>query len=288
MSVFVNYLDVWKWLNYDWTTYTLYGKMFDPNINIPSTSRSSFNVVNAFSSIDLSGFQPWLEVCVSWTIIENNWGSDVSVTIKYGFQQRKDNSRYTSITPYTYIQTIEAGLEYAYRTWVWIDPDEIRPWITDYRFYVQIDNWTPVTKTFTVSWLSFDSTPHPAGYLWVEWGNLCYIPPSIYSGSSNTWYKHMIQPDPWYSWSSWESPWHIWIPSGSSDHHIYYVNEYGIVSRTKESYDWSGWSSNVWSSKKWYIRLTPSTSSRPERQWYNYLCYIDGGWYKRRMWVWEI
>ena len=171
-----------------------------------------------------------------------------------------------------------------------IDPDEIRPDYTDYKFIIY-NNWAKLwEKEFTVSNLSFDSTPHPAWYLWVEWSNLCYVPPSIYSGSSTTWYKHKIKVDTWYSWSSvWaDKAGSIWIPDNSSDHHIYYVNEYGIVSRTTESYDRSGWSYYAWSSYKWHIRMTPSTSSYPEQAWYNYLCYIDGWWYKRRMWVWEI
>lgn len=290
MAISVDYIDVWKWINYSWTTYTIYGRMFDPNLNIPTTPRDSFNAVNTFSSVNLSWFQPWLEVCICCLRLENTWDSTDSAAITFWFEQWKNGGWYEAMEPYYYYETIEPWYQNGIRMWVWIDPDEIRPWINEYRFYVTIDGWSPTTRTFTVSWLSFDDDPHPAWWLWVEWANLCYVPPSIYSGSSDTGYKHIIKADTWYSWANvWTSKsWYIWIPNSSSDHHIYYVNEYGIVNRTAESYERSGWSNYVWSGKQWFVWLTPSTSSRPEQSWYNYLCYVDWGGYMRRMWVWEI
>ena len=286
MAVYVEYMDVWKWINYDGTTYYLYGKMFDPNLNIPSTSWSSFNAVDTFSSINLLWFQPGLEVCVCCIRLENNWSSTESVNIRIWFEQ----DGVESIREYIYNDNIEAWYQYAYWTWVWIDPDEIRPWVWTYSFYIRLNWWSKTRKNFTVSNLSFDTTPHPAWYLWVEGDNLCYVPPSIYSGSKDTGYKHIISYDSWYSWAyAWtDKKWSIWIPSSSSDGHIYYVSQYGTVQRTMPAYEWSWWPSYVWSNKSWFIWMTPSTSSIPEQVWYNYLCYVDGWWYRRRMWVWEI
>lgn len=279
---------IWKWIAYDWSTlFTIYGKMFDPNVPAAPSSYSTVSLVNEAYSYNLSWFQPWLEVCVCCLEVWNQTSDTISWNIQCTLQQWTGSDRQDWTTISFWYFNIDPTRRYSNYMWVWIDPDEIRPWITQYRFHWEAC-WQDFYKAFTVSNLSFDDNPHPAWYLRVEWTNLCYVPPSIYSGSSSTWYKHMIQPDLWYSWSSWKDPGYIWIPSSSSDHHIYYVNEYWIVCRTKESYAWSWWSSNVWSNKSWYIRMPPSTSLVPERAWYNYLCYVDSGWYKRRMGVWEV
>lgn len=289
---------IWKWLSVQWSVvFDIYWKMFDPvRPYVPDVVYNEYSVHNPTTNFNLSWFQPWNEVCLWLLVVENNTTSDVSGSISGIFQQRDgsdrvdtwENSRWYDTLPWQYT---EWGITYTYWRaiwrWAWIDPDEFRPWITQYRFKYNF-MWDYFYRTFTASWLSFDDDPHPAWYLWVEWANLCYIPPSIYSGSSDTGYKHIIKTDPGYSWWSWENPWYIWIPNSSSDHHIYFVSEYWNVCRTAESYEWSGGSSPVWSDKSWFIRLTPSTSSRPEQAWYNYLCYIDWGGYKRRMWVWEI
>lgn len=261
--------------------------MFDPNINIPSWWWDYINVIDAFSSVNLIWFQPWLEVCVNVAIIDNTGSSTETALIEVWFEQYKSWSWQKWMDSFYYSETIESGDSYAYWTRVWIDPDEIRPGITSYRYFISINWERKATKSFSVSNLSFDSSPHPAWYLWVEWNHLCYTAPSIYSGSSSTGYKHMIGYDENYSWWSW-TPWYIWIPSSSSDHRIYYVTQNGYVYRTKESYEWSGWSTYVGTANKWHIRMTPSTTSRPEQSWYNYLCYVDWWWYKRRMWIGEI
>lgn len=291
MALTVSYMEVWKWFEVDGTNYQIYWVMFDPpyyNIR-PSGWWSSFTATNPFTSVSLLWFQPWHEVGVCCVQIENTGSSTETANILFWFQQYKNWSWVDGITPYSFQDNIEDGGTYAYYVWVWVDPDEIRPDYSNYRFYFRLNgNYT--YKSFTVSNLSFDTTPHPAGYIRVEKNYLCYVPPSIYSGSSSTWYKHIIEYDSGYSWANagTSNSWYIWIPSSSSDHHIYYVTDYGYVYRTKESYQRSWWSVNVWSDNKWYIRMTPSTSSRAERSWYNYLCYVDGWWYKRRMWIWEI
>lgn len=278
---------IWKWIAIDWSTlFTIYGKMFDPNVPDAPSSYSRVSLVDESYSYNLSWFQPWLEVCVCCLEVGNETSSTISWSIQCTLQQWTWWDWEDGDTIYFWYFDIEPTRWYFNYMWVWIDPDEIRPWISQYRFH-WVACWQDFYKTFTVSNLSFDDVEHPAWYLWVEWNNLCYVPPSIYSGSSDTGYKHIIEYDEWYSGWSWE-PWYIWIPSSSSDHHIYYVTEYGTVYRTKESYAWSWWSSSAGSNKSWYIRMTPSTSWTPEQAWYNYLCYVDGWWYKRRMGVWEV
>lgn len=284
---------IWKWLICDWSVlFDIYWKMFEPNVPELPDGWSQVSVHNPTTNFDLSWFQQWNEVCLSVIEVSNHTSDYYLWDIYCHFQQWNWSGRDTTVDMWLWYADLPPEEDWTYRSrcayaWMWVDPDEFRPWITQYRFRWEICG-EDFYKTCTCSNLSIDTDPHPAGYMWVEWSNLCYVPPCYYSGSSQTWYKHMIQPDPWYSWSSWQTPWHIWIPSSSSDHHIYYVNEYGIVSRTKESYAWSGGSSSAWSNTEGFIWLIPSTSSTPEQAWYNYLCYVDWGWYKRRMWVWEI
>lgn len=293
MALTVEYNDVWKWLSVDWSMiFDVYWKMFDPNL--PSVPDWDITVHNQTTSFNLLWFQPWLEVSLWILQVANHTSSTISWAALCRLQQYVWGSWVTSSSSEVYLWYIdlpwEADGEYRYTTYrwrMWVDPDEYRPWITQYRYKWDMAWNIFYSPTITVSNLSFDTTPHPAWYLWVEGANLCYVPPSIYSGSKDTGYKHIIEYDEWYSgWSG--DPWYIWIPSSSSDHHIYYVTKYGYVYRTKDSYAWSWWPSYVESDKSWFIWMTPSTSSIPEQVWYNYLCYVDGWWYRRRMWVWEI
>lgn len=294
MALTVIYNNIWKWLSVDWSVvFDVYWKMFDPNLpSVPSYDEIS--VHNPTTSFNLLWFQPWLEVSLWLIEIANRTSSYIEWVACCYMQQRIWGSWVTADSSEVYLWWVdlpaESGGEYylqSFWVWMWVDPDEYRPWITEYRYKWELAWDTFYSPTVTISNLSFDTSAHPAWYLWVEWDNLCYVPPSYYSGSSNTGYKHIIMEDYWYSGGSGD-PWYIWIPSSSSDHHIYYVTANGYVHRTKESYEWSGGSSPVWSGKSWYIRMTPSTSSRPEQAWYNYLCYVDWGGYKRRMGVWEI
>ena len=281
---------IWEWIAYDWSTlFTIYGKMFDPNVPDAPSSYSTVSLVNPSTSYNLLWFQPWLEVCVCCLEVWNQTSSTISGSVSCTLKQYKGWSYVTWTTMDFWYYSIEQGWWFNWYMRIGIDPDEIRPWITQYRFEWNVCGET-FNKSFSVSNLSFDSTPHDAWYMRVQGNNLCYVPPSYYSGSSTTWYKHIIDYDTWYSWANagTDAKWSIWIPSSSSDHHIYYVTQNWYVYRTKESYARSWWSSYVWSSKSWFIRMTPSTSWTPEQAWYNYLCCVDGWWYKRRMGVWEV
>lgn len=284
---------IWKGMMYDWSVlFDVYWKMFEPIVPWLPDERAPSKVAihNSTTSFNLSWFQQWNEVSLSVVIVANRTSDDISWDVYCHFQQWNWSGRDTTVDMYMWEAYLPAEDEGTYWNWIsyawmWVDPDEFRPWITQYRYRWEICG-EDFYKTCTCSNLSFDNDPHPAGYMWVEWSNLCYVPPCYYSGSSQTWYKHMIQPDPWYSWSSWQTPWHIWIPSSSSDHHIYYVNEYGTVSRTKESYARPSYDSTT--GNPWFVWMTPSDDWIPERVWYNYLCYVDAGWNKRRLWVWEV
>ena len=60
--------------------------MFDPNVNIPSQFEY-INVIDAFSSVDLIWFQPWLEVCVNVVTIDNTGSSAETALIEIWFEQ---------------------------------------------------------------------------------------------------------------------------------------------------------------------------------------------------------
>lgn len=291
MANSISYYEVWKWFEVGGTNYPIYWVMFDPPYwNVRPSWYFTFSATNTFSSVDLSNFQQWHEVCVYCVKISVDTAATNQKVITWFKQYRWSGSRYTPLQFY-YNDDFEAWYDYCYYMWVGVDPDEVWPDYTNYKFFVEVnDGELYAEKEFTVSNLSFDTTPHPAWYMWVEWSYLCYVPPSYYSGSSTTWYKHRINPDTWYSWSNvWtDKAWSIRIPSSSWDHHIYYVNEYGVVARTKSSYTRDDTNVYVGSDSAWSIWLIPSTSSWPEQVWYNYLCYVDGWWYKRRMGIWEI
>lgn len=291
--------ELWEWIYWVWS-YPVYWKMFQPydwDDIVPSSwswSWDDFYALNETSSFNLSGFQQGNEVFAWIILVSNQSTSSITCNFTMYFDQyawwwwqTPGTSTYYWDGEYirwkTETDTYSVGLAF----WWWIDPDEIRPWITQYRLRLYADSRLLDTKTFSVSNLSFSTTVCNAWYMWVEWANICYVPPCYYSWSATTWYKHRIQYDTWYSWASWKTPWMIRVPDNSSDHHIYYVTSNWVVRRTKETYPRVP-TSSVSSSKKWHIRMTPSTSYSPEETWYNYICYIDNSWYKRRLWVWEV
>lgn len=295
MAVSIDYAGLWKefriWPNY----YRVYWAMFQPfDLDWSDWDESTFWITDTASSFDLTDFQQGNEVfCAAFRVYNHETTSQTfTFLIKL---QRYDGWWEDTGTEWSWYDTLpwatseETWLN-AYVLWAWVDVDEVRAWYTNYRLRCYI-NWDlQTTLGFTTSWLNIDDTPHPAWSIRVWRDYLCYVPPCIYSWSSNNGYKHIIQYDSWYSWAyAWtDKAGSIWIPSSSSDHHIYYVTEYGYVYRTMETYPRPDWWSRPWTSKSWYIRMTPSTTSLPEQTWYNYICYIDGWWYKRRLWVWVV
>lgn len=296
-DVQLEWFDIWKWF-YLLQNYPIYWKMFQPyEINRPSWWHwdEDFYTLDKTNSFDLTWFQQWNEV-FAWTwCLSNQWESSVSVSIDIYFDQYVNwhwqnpwtsNWYYTATIPWkTEEQGTYANCAYI---WAWVDTDEIRPWITDYRLRYLVD-WVEIqTVYFDVYNLSFDTTPCNNWFLRVEWANLCYVPPCYYSWSESTGYKHRIQYDTSYSWATWQTPWMIWIPADSTDHHIYYTTSNWVVRRTKETYPRPYNPSSTWYSKRGHIWMTPSTYYSTEETGYNYICYLDASWYKRRLWPWEV
>jgi len=313
-DLYLEKFQLWEWIHRN-GSFPVYWKMFQPydwsNIIPSSWSWDDLYVLNETSSYDCTNFQQWNEVFAWIILISNQSSSSVTCNITMYFDQyawwwwqTPETSTYHWYNEYFRWQTTTTSSHtvwdetitttntttYAnwYAFWGWIDKDEIRPWITQYRLRLYADSRYLWEKTFSVSNISFNTTPRNAGYMWVEWAFLCYVPYCYYSWSSTTGYKHVIQYDTGYSWATGQTPWMIWIPDDSTDHHVYYTTSNWVVRRTKETYPRVP-TSNVWSSRKWHIWMTPSTSSSPEAvPWYNYICYVDWWGYKRRLWPWDV
>lgn len=288
---------VWEWIYWS-GAYPVFWKMFQPydwDDIVPSEwSWDDFYALNETSSFDLSWFQQGNEVFAWIILVSNQSTSSITCDFTMYFDQyawwwwqTPSTSTYYWYDEYIQWKDWDTVWANGLAFWWWIDPDEIRPWITQYRLRLYADSTLLATKTFSVSNLNFDTTVCNAWYMRVEWANICYVPPCYYSWSSNTWYKHRIQYDTWYSWATWQTPWMIRIPDDSSDWHIYYTTSNWVVRRTKETYPRVP-TSSVGSSRRWHIWMTPSTSSSPEETWYNYICYVDYAWRKRRLWTWDV
>jgi hypothetical protein len=290
----LEHFDIGKWF-YLKQSYPIYWKMFQP-YDEPRPSEWAWEDLytqDISTSYNLSWFQQWNEV-FAWTILISNQGSsDVTFDMRCEFQQYRWwwQTTWASWNWWsTYIEWKTSSDTWAVGAylWAWVDPDEMRPWITQYKLKLYADTRLLKEITFTASNWTFDDTVCNSWYMWVEWANICYVPPCYYSWSSTTGYKHRIQYDTWYSWATWQTPWMIWIPSDSTDHHIYYTTSNWVVRRTKETYPRPYNPSSTWYSRRWHIWMTPSTSYSPEETWYNYICYIDWWWYKRRLWTWDV
>ena len=139
----------------------------------------------------------------------------------------------------------------------------------------QIDFYSP---EFTVSNLSIDDDTYPSWYMRVEWSHLCYVD-GIYN---STWYKHTIAYDSWYSSYVWsDKAGYIWLDS-SDNSRIYYVDAAWTKRRTYNSSTRYWGNVNVWSSNKWFMRV----SNWDMEDWYWHLCFVTPSWYKRRILNW--
>lgn len=288
---------IWEWIYWS-GAYPVYWKMFQPydwdDIVPSSWNWEDIYTLNETTSFDCYWFQQWNEV-FAWTILISNQGSSsVSFHLDMYLDQKINwswQNPWTSNYDFWY-KTIQWKTDDTTWAWWWafwwgMDNDEIRPWISDYRLRLYADSRLLDTIYFDAYNITFDDTVCNAGYMWVEWSNICYVPPCYYSWSDTTWYKHRIQYDTWYSWATWQTPWMIWIPDDSSDWHIYYTTSNWVVRRTKETYPRVP-TSSVGSSRRWHIWMTPSTYYSTEETGYNYICYVDYAWRKRRLWVWDV
>lgn len=278
MAVTVDYNEIWKWINLDWDLYyDFYGADFNPQeFNIDGWT--DLSVYGVTSSFNLSNFQPGHEVWC-WLVIlyPNGWSWKL-----YADFYRDGH--------YAWYYSWNVSVSSEESPWWWfiyfgIDKDEIRPWYSTYNIHYystdgEVDFWSP---DFTVSNLSIDSSYHPAWYLWVEWSHLCY--------TDNTgdevwmdgyWFKHKIAYDSSYSSNVWsENAWYIWLDENNY-FQIYYVDAVWVRRRTYTSHERYWWAVNVWSWRKWYMRVWVDDESK----WYGYLCFISPTWWKRRILNW--
>lgn len=277
MAVSVEYNQIWKWIAVDWATMqTFYWEDFNPTPFARPSSWTTVSVTNATTSFDLSNFQPWHEVGC-WVFIINPT-EDVSGTLYWDFQRyRSGRSTAWYWERYINLGSWDKGAYYIY---FWVDEDEVWTWYTKYRIHYytmdgQIDFYSP---EFTVSNLSIDDDTYSSWYMRVEWDHLCYI-----DGIYNTqWYKHTIAYDSWYSSYVWsDKAGYIWLDD-SDNSRIYYVDAAWTKRRTYNSSTRYWGNVNVWSSNKWFMRV----SNWDMEDWYWHLCFVTPSWYKRRILNW--
>ena len=287
------YIWTWKSLVYNGNVaYTIFWKDFNPRQSdipdFPSWWWANSIRTSWETTYDLSWFQYGNEVCFCSPTVEVVWLNGTTISVTMNFQKYLwwwQNAGWNDSFTFSY----NANDYYqAFRYYVGIDDDEIRTDATQYRFLFTLSWWwesLQMTAPFSISWLSFDTTKHTSGYIWVDWTNLCFIDAS---SSSSQWYKHIINIDSSYTatsvWS--DKAGHIWIPSSTSDDHIYYVDENWYTRRTKSSQTWfdeNDASAGSW--KEWYVWVP---SSKIAENWYAHLCYVNSAWYKRRICNWEV
>lgn len=280
--VSVAYNNIWKWIAVNWSTREVYyGADFNPTPFSVSTWNSA-NVVDATTNFDLSDFQPWHEVWC-W-VIRVDSSSDYSNKL-YGDFERYDTTWHTSRSFYWDFSIAWAGYWYWY-IYFWVDYDEIWAWYSKYRIhYYTMDNTINFySPEFTWDNLSIDSTQHRAWDIRVEWSHICYIDWTwSWTPSNKKWFKHKIAFDSSYSVNVWwENAWHIWLDD-SNVLQIYYVDQAWTKRRTYPSRERYWGNVNVWSSNKWYMRVS---SSWDAEEWYAHLCFIAPNWSKRRILNW--
>lgn len=286
MALTVEQFWVWYWFTQDWVTFDVYWKMFDPDVPTFPEPYIDLSIYNETYNIDVSWFQCWNEVCCCLMELHNTWSTWDYWTVAVTLQQR-DGSNWIN---WVYITLWTTWLEpwyYAYwYVWVWIDPDEIWEDYTQYRFKWEV-SWQTYYKTFNTYWFNYDTTLCDSGKMWIDWVNLCYTD----SFQWLQWHIHKVAPDSWYSWGNVWSDYagHIWIPDSSSDHHIYYIDEFWTKRRTNESRQWEqDYNRYVWSQYKWKVRIPRKNSVSIDPIWYSYLVYVDWAWYVRKQGNWDV
>lgn len=284
-----NYLNIWKWLQFDWgSTWVLYWADFNPS-DQSDYDADHCTVYQATTSFNLSWFQPWHEVWACAFEIKRAWPWP-ELTQSCWMDFERYNGSWNIWWQHSFIERWDEIIESQYswgRRWryFWVDRDEIWAWYSKYRIHIYaVDGtWDYYSPEFSVSNLSIDSSTHRAWHIWVSWNNLCYVDATD-GGSWQTfyWYKHKIAYDSWYSSFVWAShAGSVWLDS-DDNLRIYYVDEQGYKRRTYMSDSRFEGNVNVWSSKKWSMRVWVNSAE----YWYWYLCFIAPNWSKRRILNW--
>ena len=280
----LSYSKVWRWISIDWSLfYNFSGKDFNPTVPDFPDSWETVTAYSPVASFDLSGYQPWHEI---WCYVRNITTDNVSWDLEvYSMLQASWNGGWHKVWDYTWNYYTTKQL-YAWYMYFWVDYDEIWDYATNYRISTtwSLDNYwnsgTPDYVYFTVSNLDIDSTRHTSWYLWVEWNNLCYTDASY---SHNSWYKHKIAYDSWYSTYVWTNKaWHIRLRPWDNSR-ICYVDENWYSRRTYPADPRYWWNVNVWSSRAWYMWVSDGQS---QEDWYAHLCFIAPNWNKMRILNW--
>ena len=275
MAVSVEYNKIGKWIAADWSTLQVYyGADFNPS---PFTrpSRTSVTATNVATSFDLDWFQPWHEVWCWVFVLSAN--ASYSGTLWGDFERY--NWSWSFAWDFSWDLEIDSWTRWAAYMYFWVDEDEIRSWYSKYRIhYYTVDNTVNFySPEFTISNLSIDSWEYRSWYLWVEWRHLCYTDATL----GSRWYKHKIAYDNNYSTLLGGSEWYIWLDE-NDNLRIYYVDEYWTKRRTYSSdYRYDG-NVNVWSGKKWFMRV----SDWDMEDGYGHLCFVAPNWSKRRILNW--
>lgn len=286
MALTVDQFWVWYWITYDWITFDVYWKMFDPDIPTFPEPYNNVSIYNETYNIDVSWFQCWNEVCCCLMELSNHWDTWDYWTILVTFQQRDGSDWINWWNTFLWRTSIEPWHTKSWYVWVWIDPDEIWGDYTQYRFKWEV-SWQTYYKIFNIYWFNYDTTLYDAGKMWIDWVNLCYTD----SFQWLHWHIHKVAPDSWYSWGNVGSDYagHIWIPNSSSDHHIYYIDEFWTKRRTNESRQWEQNNNRyVWSQYKWKVRIPRKNYVSTDPVWYSYLVYVDWAWYVRKQGNWDV
>lgn len=305
VSYSVDYNQMWEeFLLSDGNTLQIYGNEFNPNRPANLTSERDTLVYNATTSFNLWWFQPGNEVCAFGYRLLRDWYWPTSSKTQNITQELLRSSDWSSwsagwtLSESFYRSSIsyEEDWEQWINHWVyfWVDKDEIRTNYTYYKFHVTSSDWLYdfFSPTITTSNLTFDTSLHDAGFMWVEWAFLCYIDNTWWeAGNTNKWYKHLILYDTWYDWwyvGTWYAG-SIWMETDVV-RRIYYVDENWVKRRTHEAQNRFGYPNWQWSyvgtGYKWCIWI--SWNYDDAANWYWYLCFVNNSWYKMRLWNWVL
>ena len=278
MALAFTYVWVWKGVAIDGSLFQdYYWVDFNPTNNPRPSGWNTCTAESETSNFSLSWFQPWHEVWCAVFNLKNN-GSSTATSNVTGIFQRYDGSWSTSWTFQFDHLSLNAWEEQAWYIYFGVDDDEVRPWYSKYRVIFDCSDDSITSNEFTVSWLSIDSSRHSSWHLWVEGEHLCYIDGTRWT----TWYKHSIAYDGNYSeYISTDKKWFIWLEE--NDYlSIYYITDTGRKRRTYGSDARYGWNVNVWTSKRWFMRVPTWWAE----DWYWHLCYVWPNWSKRRVLNW--
>ena len=294
VNITIAHNSIWKWVEVDGSTlFTFYWQDFNPDVPSYPSSFLYTDATQQTSTFDLSGFQPWHEVGCWVVDLRIYWPHSAYSNTLHADFERYDGSwdyDWSYSTSFTIKSLPDDAWEDEYKgywlyMYFWVDTDEVWEWYSKYRIHWYTTNWDLdfYSPEFTVSHLSIDDTLHKAGYLWVEWYNLCYTD-NTGSAVWQSWYgyKHKIAYDSWYSSYVWtENSGYIRLDDNNILQ-IYYVDADGNRRRTYASSARYGGNVNVWSENKWYMRVWWDTVA----QWYGHLCFVAPNGSKRRILNW--